>query len=187
MPRPAILIIDLLNDFLNQWSASDRVQLIEATNTLVSAFRRHSLPVIWVRQEFEPDLSDAFLEMRKKGISITIKGTEGAEIDADLHRHASDPVTLKKRYSAFFRTDLDKLLERLRVDTVMICGINTHACIRAAAIDAYQRDLEVIIARDCVGSHDPEHGEFSLKYMSGRIADVLNNQEIIARLDGDAT
>ena len=39
--------------------------------------REHGCPVIWVRQEFEPDLSDAFLEMKINGRPVTIKGTLG--------------------------------------------------------------------------------------------------------------
>ena len=41
------------------------------------------------------------------------------------------------------------------------------------AIDAYQRDLEVIIPREAVGSYDREHAAVSLRYMDGRIARVV--------------
>ena len=47
-----------------------------------------------------------------------------------------------------------------------------------AAIDAYQRDWEVILAADCVGSYDQEHHEISLRYMKGKIASVMTNEEI---------
>jgi nicotinamidase-related amidase len=33
-----------------------------------------------------------------------------------------------------------------------LAGINTHACIRTAAIDAFQRDYDVILAGDCIAS-----------------------------------
>ncbi|WP_353682583.1 isochorismatase family protein [Mesorhizobium sp.] len=39
----------------------------------------------------------------------------------------------------------------------MLCGVNTHACIRMAAVDAYQRDFRVVLAEECVGSYDAEH------------------------------
>lgn len=181
MPQ-ALLVIDLLNDYLDQWADADRARLIEKTNRLVSAFRAHDRPVIWVRQEFEPDLSDAFADMRARTIFVTIKGTPGAQFDRGLNINASDPVLIKKRYSAFFGTNLESLLADLGVDGVTLCGINTHACIRMAAIDAYQRDLEVVIAGECVGSYDADHAAISLSYMSGRIATILSNDEIAARL-----
>jgi nicotinamidase-related amidase len=140
--------------------------------------------VIWVRQEFEPDLSDAFPEMREKGIRVTIRGSPGAQIVSELVPAAGEPVIIKKRYSAFFRTTLDELLATLQPDTLIVAGINTHACIRMAAVDAYQRDWRVVLAADCIGSYDQEHHEVSLRYMKGKIAEVMTNAEIAGALPG---
>jgi bifunctional isochorismate lyase/aryl carrier protein len=90
----------------------------------------------------------------------------------------SDPVVIKKRYSAFYGTTLDGILTGLNPDGLILAGINTHACIRMAAIDAYQRDWEVILAADCVDSYDREHHDISLRYMNGKIASVMSNEEI---------
>src|SRR6185312_12795746 len=124
------------------------------------------------------DLRDAFPEMRAKGIRITIQGTEGSQIVSDLAVAPSDPVVIKKRYSAFYGTTLDGILTGLNPDGLILAGINTHACIRMAAIDAYQRDWEVILAADCVDSYDREHHDISLRYMNGKIASVMSNEEI---------
>lgn len=182
MSGSAILVIDLLNDFLDQWDEEERAILISRTNELIDHFRAAELPIIWVRQEFEPDLSDAFLEMREKGIRITIRGTIGAQFCAELHQHDGDHFVIKKRYSAFFQTPLEAILKRLDVGELTLSGINTHACIRMAAIDAYQRDLKVIIASDCVGSYDKRHGEISLRYLDGKIAELKTNQEILSAI-----
>ena len=71
-----------------------------------------------------------------------------------------------------------------RADTLVLAGINTHACVRMTAIDAYQRDLDVIIAREAVGSHDREHAAVSLRYMDGKIADVVPVADVVARVGG---
>ena len=139
-------------------------------------------PVIWVRQEFEPDLSDAFPEMRAKGIRITIRGTRGAQIASELNIDSADPIVIKKRYSAFFGTNLDQLLADLHPVALILAGINTHACIRMTAIDAYQRDIPVILAGDCIDSYDREHHDISLRYMKDKIAVVLTNAEIASVL-----
>jgi maleamate amidohydrolase len=138
----------------------------------------HQRPVIWVRQEFRADLEDAFPEMRAKGIRITIAGTPGCQITAELVVDPSDTVVIKKRYSAFYGTTLDQALADLRPDGLILAGINTHACIRVAAIDAYQRDWRVILAADCVDSYDREHHEISLRYLKDKIASVMSNAEI---------
>jgi len=132
--------------------------------------RSASLPVIWVWQEFEPDLRDAFPEMRAKGIHIAIKGTEGCHILRELSLAPSDRAIVKKRYSAFFGTDLDGILREIEPDAIILAGINTHACIRTTAIDAYQRDWPVILAPGCIDSYDRKHHEISLGYMRDKIA-----------------
>jgi bifunctional isochorismate lyase/aryl carrier protein len=123
------------------------------------------------------------LEMRNKGIAVAIEGTKGAQLHAELDWHPNDSTILKKRYSAFFKTELDELLVKRRVGELVICGINTHACIRMTAIDAYQRDLRVVLAEECIGSYNEEHARVSLDYMSGKIAKVATVRAIIGALD----
>jgi maleamate amidohydrolase len=177
-----LLIIDMLNDFLDRWSLADRATLVGGIEALTDIFRSEGYPIVWVRQEFKADLSDAFQEMRRENIKITIEGTKGAKIIPELVPRAEDRHVLKKRYSAFFGTNLDKLVASLGVDTVVLAGVNTHACVRMTAIDAYQRDLDVIIAKEAVGSYDRTHEEMSLRYMNGKIASVISIAEVPSRL-----
>lgn len=178
MIRPALIVIDMQTDFLDGWPTGSRQRLLGATQDLVLLMREHGCPVVWVRQEFEPDLRDAFLGMRTKRIFITIKGTPGCGIARELPVSDSDPVIVKKRFSAFFGTRLEEILAELRPDTLILAGINTHACIRTTAIEAYQRDWPVIIARDCVGSYDEEHHAITLRYLQHEIARAMTNEEI---------
>ncbi|MGB5947691.1 MAG: isochorismatase family cysteine hydrolase [Parvibaculum sp.] len=182
MTKRCLIVIDLLNDFLDTMEAERRARLIRNTNELIGAFRGAGFPIIWVRQAFKADLSDAFAEMREKCVSITIEGTRGAQIHDDLDRQARDRVIVKKRYSAFFGTNLDITLKEIGSDELVLSGVNTHACIRMAAIDAYQRDLKVILATDCIDSYDEEHARVSLAYMAGKIAHPMTNAEIEATL-----
>jgi nicotinamidase-related amidase len=182
MKKPVLVVIDMLRDFLDNWDPNRTERLVRSINELVGTMRSFSHPVIWVRQEFEPNLQDAFLEMKAKGIRITIKGTRGCEILPELGVAPSDVVIVKKRYSAFYGTTLDEKLAGLVVDTIILAGINTHACIRTTAIDAYQRDWPVILAADCIDSHDRGHHDVSLRYMKDKIATVMINEEIRSAL-----
>jgi nicotinamidase-related amidase len=184
MKTPVLIVIDMLRDFLESWEPGKRERLVNSINELAGDMRSLSHPLIWVRQEFEPDLRDAFLEMQDKGIRVTIKGTPGCEILPELSVAPSDTILVKKRYSAFYGTTLDETLARLRPDAIILAGINTHACIRTSAIDAYQRDWPVILAGDCIDSYDPEHHEISLRYMNDKIAAVMSNEEIRSALRG---
>jgi nicotinamidase-related amidase len=186
MRRPVLIVIDILNDFLDRWTPPVRQRLVKSIGELVGTMRSFGHPVIWVRQEFEPDLRDAFPEMRTKQIQITIKGTAGCQIVPELDVAARDLVVIKKRYSAFYGTNLNEILAGLRPDAVILAGINTHACIRMTAIDAYQRDWPVVVATDCIGSYDQEHHAVSLRYMKDKIASLMTNAQIHTELQSGA-
>jgi nicotinamidase-related amidase len=181
----ALIVVDMLNDFFERSPvlAAQRSRLVASTNALVRAFRATGLPVVWVRQEFAPDLHDAFLDMRATNTSITIAGTAGCELLPELERLPADGVIVKKRYSAFFGTELDARLSSIRPDVLVIAGVNTHACVRMTAIDAYQRDYDVIIAADAVASNDPEHHDVTLRYLDGKIARVLPTADVVKLIE----
>lgn len=75
--------------------------------------------MLWVRQEFEPDLRDAFPEMKAKGILITIKGTQGCQIVSGL---AVAPSELRNGTAAFYGTTLNQILAHLRRDAFILEG-----------------------------------------------------------------
>ena len=183
MDNAVLIVIDMLNDFFKKGRLAERqADLVNSVNEVVGLFRRLDRPVVWVRQEFAPDLSDAFLVMRQRGTSITIAGTEGCQILSELDRRPQDRVIVKKRYSAFFGTDLEALLADLKPDPLVVAGVNTHACVRTTVVDAYQRDYTVVIASDCVDSYDQEHHEVTMRYLDGRMAQALRNADLAKRL-----
>lgn len=184
MPRMTLLIIDMLNDFFRQHVrlAEQRSRLVASINMLAGSFRSHDQPVLWVRQEFAPDLHDAFLEMRKQNLHLTIAGTEGCQLLPELDYRSTDKTIVKKRYSAFFGTDLEATLTNKRPDLLVVAGINTHACVRTTVIDAYQRDYEVVVATECIASYDEAHHAITTQYLDRAIAQLWSNREIIKML-----
>ena len=73
-----LLVIDLLNDYFRPPAplAAQRDSLVASVNRLAAAFRQAKQPIAWVRQEFAPDLSDAFLRSRRENHRVTIAGTD---------------------------------------------------------------------------------------------------------------
>lgn len=188
MGRPAIFVIDMLNDCFGQAELDRRrAALCSSINQLTALARAKGLPVIWVRQEFEPDLSDAFPDMKRENIRMFIKGTPGPLILDELVRCDADIELVKKRYSIFYGTDVESLLEGLEADSLILAGVNTHACIRTAAIDAYQRDFQVTIVRECVASKDVEHHEMTLTYLAGGIVKLVTLGELRKQLGAKGT
>lgn len=179
----AVMVIDMQVDFFaHERLAKNRARLAASTNRLAGAARQHGVPVIWIKTEYEPDLRDASIEIRKKGIHVVIRGTDGARLLPELDWREADTTLVKKRYSAFFGTTLEEFLRANGCTRLVVAGINTHACVRSTVVDAYQRDYQVILARDCIDSHDPEHHEVSWKYMDGKLGEGLGVVEISALL-----
>lgn len=185
--RYVLLVIDMLEEFFEPPSglASLRGDLVAHINRLVAAFRARKHPIVWVRQEFRPDLEDAFLDMRRKQRRVTIAGTKGAEILPELERSEADTVIVKKRYSAFYGTELEALLAEWQPQSLVATGVNTHACVRTTVIDAYQRDYDVVVGAEAVASYDREYHDVTVRYLDGGIARFLNTEAVIAMLAED--
>jgi Isochorismate hydrolase len=68
------------------------------------------------------------------------------------------------------------------VGLLVVAGINSHACVRNTVIDAYQRDCEVVVAKECIASYDEARHNITTHYLDGGIARLSPNREIIKML-----
>ena len=177
--KPALVVIDMQKDFFQKKHLLEqRELLVENLNRLIELARKHKLPVIWVRQVWKYDLSNSPKHIRQSGKGYVLEGTKGSELLDELSKLSEDYEVIKTRNSGFFGTNLDSLLNELGVDTLIVGGINTHACVRMTAIDAWQKDYDVIVAKDCVASYDDKHHKVTMKYFEPVIAEIKTNEEI---------
>ena len=89
--KAAILLIDLLEDYFQDGHLkANRSTLVSHINALTSVGRASHLPIIWVRQAFKADLSDAFVWMRKTQAAVTIENTPGSQLLNELERDPTD-------------------------------------------------------------------------------------------------
>jgi maleamate amidohydrolase len=184
----ALLVIDLQKDFFEK-EYSDQVKsenikknLGNNINHLLGAARKSQIPIIFVLTSLLPDQSNWNLRMKDIKSAVCLKGTDGEALISSVKIEENDICIFKERYSAFYKTNLEEILFKQSIKSLIICGINTHACVRTTAIDAFMRDYRVFIPIECVASYEIEQHESSLKYMSKRIAKVLSLQEMIDRI-----
>ena len=176
MSKYAILVVDMLNDFVTGSLGCDRARdIIKPTQELLDEARKHHVPVIYCNDSHFKGIDN---ELKLWG-DHAIRGTKGAEIIPELASKEEDYVVLKRRYSSFFQTDLDNLLKELGVDTVVITGLHTHMCCRHTAADAYQLNYNVIFAKECTNSFTEEDYQYGLKYAKEVYgAPALSNKEL---------
>ena len=162
MGKSAILVVDMLNDFVTGALKCDRgLAIVPKTAELLRAARAKNVPVIFCN---DAHLKDIDHELKLWG-DHAIAGTKGAEVIPELELCATDYVVPKRRYSGFFHTDLDLLLKELGVDTVILTGLHAHMCVRHTAADAYQLGYDVVVAKDATDSFTEEDYLYGIKYL----------------------
>ena len=154
--KPALIIIDMLKDTFEKhpdaFISKEALKFVPTINRLSSILRDKGFPVIFSCDSF---LEDDFI-FQGKMKPHSIRGTEGANVIDQLDKELSDIVSEKRRFSAFFKTDLDQTLRDLDCDTVVVVGISTHICVLSTLIDAVAFDFKAILLRDCCQAHTSE-------------------------------
>ncbi|MGV8073211.1 MAG: cysteine hydrolase family protein [Syntrophobacteraceae bacterium] len=148
MKKYAIITIDMLNDTFRKRESGLAVEgyaVLPALNRLLKKGREAGMPIIFAMDSFFPQ--DYFFAGKKKAFSL--RGTDGAKVIPEIEQLPTDMYLPKRRWSAFYKTDLDQILRVLKIDAVVLSGITTGICVLATALDALSHDFEVIIAEDC--------------------------------------
>lgn len=159
--KEAVIVVDMLNDFVYGKLACDRgLTVIPHLKGLLEAARKNERPIIFANDAHLP--SDP--EMRLWG-EHAMKGTKEAEIIPELQPMPGDYILEKRNYSSFFETGLELLLRTLHVDTVVITGLHTHMCCRHTAADAFMRGFQVIVAEDCLNAFTEEDHKSGIDYL----------------------
>lgn len=166
--QTAVLVIDMQNDFGSQGGMFDRagkdIALIQAVvgpiKRVLSVARSAGLPVIYIKMEFRPDLSNlGGWSLCPVGELITapdgsegrilIEGTWNTAIVEELTPQDGDIVVSKQRFSGFYGTELDTILKTLGVTTLIFTGCTTSICVESTLRDAAFRDYRCILLADC--------------------------------------
>jgi nicotinamidase-related amidase len=174
----ALLIVDMQKDFVKRLSAETLEAIVRGQNELMRVFAQHKLPIFFVITEHSPDGSDALKKAREENDVPAAKDSPGAQFVDGLVVPPSATIVKKKKYSVFFEPETRRMVESF-AGTIVIAGVNTHACVRTLAVDANQREQDVIIAVDAIASYDPGYHQESLRYLGARIGRVLTNDAII--------
>ena len=160
-----LLLIDLINDF--EFDGADQM----FTNTLAIAqpiarlkknAKAAGIPVIYVNDNFGKWQSD-FRKLVDHCVEDNVKGKPIAQL---LRPEERDYFVLKPKHSAFYSTSLDLLLRYLKANTVILTGIAGNICVLFTASDAYMRDLNLLVPRDCIASETEADNQHALAYMS---------------------
>jgi len=159
----ALLLIDVINDF----DFPEAEQLLDYARPMAQNLLRlkrraqkAGVPVIYVNDNFGRWKSD----FRRTVDHCTRRG-RGRAIVKLLRPDENDYFVLKPKHSGFFSTTLETLLRYLETQSLILTGIAGNFCVLFTANDAYMRDFNLFVPRDCTVSNTKKENESALRLM----------------------
>ncbi len=171
--KKALIVVDMINDFVTGKLGSERAQkIVPNVAALIKRARKQGIPIVYLRDAH----TKADREMDIWG-EHAMKGTEASEIIPELKPEKNDIVIEKRWYSGFVDTKLSDVLKKLGADTLIFTGVSTDICVQNNVGDAYFLGYKTIVPSDCVASIEEEAHEQSLKYMKNIYGAEITNSD----------
>ncbi len=149
--KTVLLLVDVINDFdFPEGEKLLRFALPAARRiaALKKRLRQRGIPAIYVNDNFGRWQSDF-----KKQVERCIReDSRGAEVVRSLVPAEDDYFVLKPKHSGFYSTSLETLLSYLGAERLIITGFAADICVLFTANDAYMRDFQLVVPRDCIAS-----------------------------------
>lgn len=184
--RPALLAIDLYNlsyeggsrpvhELVDQYPSScgeNAWNALQPTIELFEIARANQIPIIYSTKDQSSGGIDA--TFRRAGND----SYNAYEIKEELAPQPGDIMIYKQRASCFFGTPLIAHLQRLDVNSLIVCGESTSGCVRATVVDAYSYGLHVSMAEECCFDRHMLSHKINLFDLHHKYADVMKVSEI---------
>ena len=176
--RTGLLAVDLVNDYLEPagaMPAADCGPIIDANRRLAEAARRAGVTIVWIR----PGHLDADDGLFRKRIVHALEGTWGAELHPDLGVQKGERVLSKRRYSAFFQTDLDLWLREHDVARVVVTGVALNICVRSTVHDAFFLGYQVWVVQDACRATGEREEASTLYDIQTHFGEVVTVEDVL--------
>jgi maleamate amidohydrolase len=175
---PALVVVDFAYGWTDEAYAGGTARLdapVEATRQLLEVARTKKIPVIYTTSPYRPASGDQpFKSAADPSVEYRDWDARACEIDERITPRQEDYVIEKESASAFSGTHLSGYLVEHGIDTVLIVGCSTSACIRATATDAKSQRFRPVIVEECVGDRSAVAHVFTLFDIQARFSDVVS-------------
>jgi ureidoacrylate peracid hydrolase len=172
----ALIVVDMQNDFAAKGGMLERQgvdismiqKVIPTIAKVIDVSRQAGLKIIYLKMGFQEDLSDLGREGSPNRVRhlhfdvgqtitapngsksrILIRDTWNTDIVPQLKPQQGDIVLYKTRYSGFYNTDLDSVLQQLNIQNLIVTGCTTTICVESTIRDAMFRDYSAVVLEDC--------------------------------------
>ena len=186
----ALLVIDVQNDFVANGGFFDRIgadvkaiqMVIAPLAQFVERAREAGVLVVFIQAIYDPQYLSA--PMRERDLRVgrrmprCLTGSWGADFHVIAPR-PNEPVVIKHRYSAFTNPELDDLLKRRGIRSLLLAGVATDTCVESTGRDGYFIDYYVTLVADCcAGAIERDH-RVALERFERDYGAVVNSADVI--------
>ncbi len=187
--KSAMIVIDMERGFIEPESAHcirTAKATVPACSRAMAMAREKGIPVFLVNRIYRAngcDVESTRYHTWIAGGKAMTPGSTGLlsyEMPEGMEPQPGDYTLIKPRFSAFFQTELDLILRRLRVETVILTGTTTPNCIRTTCYDAVSLDYNVVILPDCCSAQTEEIQRVNMEDMERIGAKLLTLEEFAA-------
>jgi len=191
--RAALIVIDIQAGTFVKQSDDERaiphmqdydVRMLRA-RAVIDKARERNIPVIFIQEIHRANLVDFGRELDGDETVHCLDNNPHTDLAKEQMGFRPDDYHIqKRRYSAFYGTDLEILLKGLKAETLLLVGGLTDVCVHYTFVDGHQGDYFCRVIEDCVAGSGIEAHNASLKAMeylqSGAIRSV---DEVMAAMD----
>ncbi|MGI8792272.1 MAG: cysteine hydrolase family protein [Acidimicrobiales bacterium] len=190
LARTALIIIDMQRDFAEPGGFGEALgndtsplqAVIPPTQRVLAAARDAGLLVVHTREGHRADLTDLWSAKHGRGEGddvlrigdagpmgrLLVRGERGHDIVPELAPRDGEPIIDKPGKGSFYATDLEVILRRHDVATLIVCGVTTEVCVHTTVREANDRGFDAVVLSDCVGSYFPEFQRVGLEMIKAQ-------------------
>jgi len=152
MQNKALILVDFQKEWTNPNSENfvgDISAVLDRTNELISFCREKDYKIIFTKH------------IEQDSVDVWSQKSEGTQFIDTIDKQSSDIVIIKNKISPFFLTSLEQ--ELTGINEIVVCGILTNLCVRSVIQDAYDRDFDITVIKDCCVSFNQKTQDFTFE------------------------
>lgn len=180
--KTALVMIDLQKGILSTPRLPHDVEtVVERNVTLAKTVQAAGGRVVAVRVDF-----GAGAAMAPRGATdasaLGDLPADFADLRPEILALAPDLIVTKRQWGAFFGTDLDPGLRRLKIETVLVAGVATNMGVESTVREGWSLGYGMVVVQDACSSFSSEAHDFATTQILPRIARVRSTAQTLNAL-----
>jgi len=153
----------------------ERSIVISNIKKVLRVFRKKQIPVIYINSAFKKSHPIFKVIGHREQV---MENTKGAGVISELKPHPNDYQLKKSGYDGFWKSGLEKLLKKLRVQEIYITGCQTDCCVRETGVTAAHLGYKVNIIEDCCATNRPWGQKAAMRFMKTCVGNIVQSDKL---------